>query len=52
MIVPKDMAQQVTMFRAIIYAMVNGLSLLGWSHPDEKDVFTREELLLHFDLKG
>ena len=47
-------ATSVTMFRDQGYlpeAMVNYLSLLGWSHPDEKDVFSKEELLLHFDLK-
>lgn len=30
--------------------MVNGLALLGWSDPDEREVLTRDELLARFDL--
>ncbi len=30
--------------------MVNGLALLGWSDPDEREVLTREELVARFDL--
>ena len=30
-------------------AMNNYLTLLGWSHPDEKSVFTKEELIPVFD---
>ena len=47
-------ATSVTMFREQGYlpeSMVNYLSLLGWSHPDEKDVFDLSELLQHFNLK-
>jgi nondiscriminating glutamyl-tRNA synthetase len=29
---------------------VNGLALLGWSDPDEREVLTREELVARFDL--
>ena len=31
-------------------ALSNYLCLLGWSHPDEKDVFTAEEVTELFDL--
>lgn len=31
-------------------AMVNYLSLLGWSHPEEKDVFDLSEAINHFTL--
>ena len=47
-------ATSVTMFREQGYlpeSMVNYLSLLGWSHPDEKDIFDVNELVEHFDLK-
>lgn len=31
-------------------AMVNYLTLLGWSHPEGKDVFTREDAIASFSL--
>lgn len=31
-------------------AVLNYLSLLGWSHPDEKEVLTRQELVASVDL--
>ena len=31
-------------------AMNNYLCLLGWSHPEEKDIFTKEEIASIFDL--
>jgi glutamyl/glutaminyl-tRNA synthetase len=30
-------------------ALCNYLTLLGWSHPDEKDIFTKEEISSIFD---
>jgi glutamyl-tRNA synthetase len=32
-------------------AMVNHLSLMGWTHPDQKEIFSREEFISLFDLK-
>jgi len=32
-------------------AMVNGLALLGWSHPEGREVLTREEILSAFSLE-
>src|SRR3990167_1933760 len=32
-------------------ALVNFLCLLGWSHPEEKEMFGLEEFVGHFDLK-
>ncbi len=32
-------------------AMVNGLALLGWSHPEGREVLTREEILASFSLE-
>lgn len=32
-------------------AMLNYLALMGWSHPDEKEVFDLEEYIRVFDLK-
>jgi glutamyl-tRNA synthetase len=32
-------------------ALLNYLSLLGWSHPEEKEFFTFDEFTKHFDLK-
>ena len=32
-------------------ALVNFLCLLGWSHPEEKEIFGLEEFVSHFDLK-
>lgn len=32
-------------------AIVNFLCLLGWSHPQEKDVFTMDEFIKHFSFK-
>ena len=30
--------------------LVNGLALLGWSDPDEREILTREDLVTRFDL--
>ena len=46
-------ATSVSVFREQSYspeAMINYLSLLGWSHPQEKDIFDREELIDVFTL--
>ncbi len=32
-------------------ALKNYFSLMGWSHPDQKEIFSEEEFLNHFDLK-
>lgn len=32
-------------------AILNYLGLLGWSHPEGKEIFTREEFIQAFDLK-
>ena len=32
-------------------AMINYLSLLGWTHPEEKEIFDLKELVEKFDLK-
>jgi glutamyl/glutaminyl-tRNA synthetase len=32
-------------------ALLNYLCLLGWSHPDEKDIFTLDEIVPLFDLE-
>lgn len=32
-------------------ALVNFLCLLGWSHPEGKEIFNLEEFVSHFDLK-
>ncbi len=32
-------------------ALKNYLSLMGWSHPDEKEIFKEKEFFAHFDLK-
>lgn len=32
-------------------ALINFLCLLGWSHPEEKDIFDLKEFIEHFDLK-
>jgi glutamyl-tRNA synthetase len=32
-------------------AILNFLALLGWSHPEEKEIFTIEEFIKFFDLK-
>lgn len=32
-------------------AILNFLALLGWTHPDEKEIFTLEEFIKLFDLK-
>lgn len=32
-------------------ALVNFISLLGWSHPEEKEIFSFEEFSKHFELK-
>ncbi|NMC35553.1 glutamate--tRNA ligase [Candidatus Beckwithbacteria bacterium] len=32
-------------------ALINYLSLMGWSHPEEKDIFSKEEFIKLFDLK-
>lgn len=47
-------ATSVTQYRETNYlpvALNNYLCLLGWSHPDEKDVFTLEEIIPIFDTK-
>lgn len=46
-------ATSVSLYREEGYlpqALANYLCLLGWSHPDEKDVFALEELYGHFNL--
>jgi glutamyl-tRNA synthetase len=37
--------------RYLPQAMMNYLCLLGWSHPDEKDIFDMDEIVPIFDLK-
>ena len=32
-------------------ALINFLCLLGWSHPEEKDIFSLKEFIKYFDLK-
>lgn len=32
-------------------ALINFLSLMGWSHPQEKEIFRKEEFIKLFDLK-
>lgn len=32
-------------------AVINYLALLGWSHPEEKEIFTLDEFIKFFDLK-
>jgi glutamyl-tRNA synthetase len=32
-------------------ALKNYMSLMGWSHPDEKEIFSEKEFIKHFDLK-
>lgn len=32
-------------------AIINYLTLLGWSHPEEKEIFDRDEFVEKFDLK-
>lgn len=32
-------------------AIINFLALLGWSHPEEKEIFSLEEFILLFDFK-
>lgn len=32
-------------------AMLNYLALMGWSHPEDKDIFSIDELIRYFDLK-
>lgn len=32
-------------------AILNFLALMGWSHPEEKEIFSREEFVANFDLK-
>lgn len=32
-------------------AILNYLALMGWSMPDEKEIFSLEEMISHFDLK-
>lgn len=46
-------ATSVQQYRDLSYlpeAMVNYLALLGWSHPEEKDVFDLDELIKVFDI--
>ncbi|MFY7993579.1 MAG: glutamate--tRNA ligase [Bacteriovoracaceae bacterium] len=46
-------ATSVNLYRNDHYlpeAMLNYLCLLGWSHPEEKDVFTKEEIIPLFNL--
>ena len=48
-------ATSVTEYERLGYlpeAMVNFLSLLGWSPGDDRELFTRDELIQVFDLKG
>ena len=48
-------ATSVTEYRAAGYlpeAMVNFLALLGWSPGDDRELFTRDELIRSFDLRG
>lgn len=47
-------ATSVTLYREESYlpdALANYLCLLGWSHPDEKDIFSLEELKPLFNLE-
>ena len=37
--------------RFIKEAILNYLSLLGWSHPEEKEIFGLDEFIKYFDLK-
>lgn len=32
-------------------AILNYIALLGWSHPEEKEIFSLQEFVSHFDLK-
>src|SRR6185312_2495013 len=32
-------------------AVLNFLALQGWTHPEEKEIFTREEFIEKFDLQ-
>lgn len=46
-------ATSVNLYRNENYlpeAMCNYLTLLGWSHPDEKDIFNKEELFQIFNI--
>lgn len=46
-------ATSVNLYRNEHYlpeAMCNYLTLLGWSHPEEKDIFTKDEIVPHFNL--
>jgi glutamyl-tRNA synthetase len=48
-------ATSVTEYRTAGYlpeAMVNFLALLGWSPGDDRELFTRDELIRSFDLRG
>lgn len=47
-------ATSVNLYREQSYlpqALCNYLCLLGWSHPDEKDIFTLDEIVSLFDTK-
>jgi len=47
-------ATSVSLYREADYlpnAVLNYLCLLGWSHPEEKDIFTPEDLIPIFDIK-
>jgi nondiscriminating glutamyl-tRNA synthetase len=48
----RDGAVSVSSFREEGYlpeAILNAVALLGWSHPDAKDIFTLEEMIRVFD---
>ncbi len=48
----RDGAVSVDRFRAEGYlpdALLNGIALLGWSHPEAKDIFSKDELIEVFD---
>lgn len=32
-------------------AVLNYLALMGWSHPEQKEIFSREEFLTHWDIQ-
>ena len=50
----RDGAVSVDRFREEGYlpdALLNGIALLGWSHPEAKDIFSKDELIASFDGK-
>ena len=48
----RDGAVSCDLFRDMGYlpeALLNGIALLGWSHPEAKDIFTLEDMVKHFN---